>query len=114
MKRKDVIVGGLSGLAVMSKPAAAWAQGPRADLTPPKRGPITVAVVVGNGATVIDFAGPWEVFQDAIVANPGKPNDQQAAFEIAMISDKAAPLEATGGMIIQPRFNYEQRLRAPT
>jgi transcriptional regulator GlxA family with amidase domain len=107
MKRKDVIVGGLSGLAVMSNSSTALAQAPRADLTPPKTGPITVAVVVGNGATVIDFAGPWEVFQDAVVPNPGKPDDQQAAFQIAMISDKAAPLEATGGMIIQPRYTYE-------
>jgi hypothetical protein len=31
-----------------------------AALTPPKKGPIRVAFVLSEGATVIDFAGPWD------------------------------------------------------
>src|SRR6185436_2504468 len=41
-----------------------------ARLQPPADGDIPVAFVVSPGATVIDFTGPWEVFQD--VAVPGK------------------------------------------
>ena len=35
--------------------------------TPPGAGPIPVAFVITEGATMIDFAGPWEVFQDVMV-----------------------------------------------
>jgi transcriptional regulator GlxA family with amidase domain len=39
-------------------------------LAPPDK--IPVAFVLDDGATVIDFAGPWETFQDAIVgSHPG-------------------------------------------
>ena len=31
---------------------------------PAPAGPIPVAVALTDGATMIDFAGPWEVFQD--------------------------------------------------
>ena len=33
-------------------------------LLAPPQGPIPVAFVLTEGATMIDFAGPWEVFQD--------------------------------------------------
>ncbi|HEY6555117.1 MAG TPA: hypothetical protein VI669_17300, partial [Vicinamibacteria bacterium] len=49
-------------------------------LTPPPRGPIRVAVLVSNGATVIDFAGPWEVFQDTMVPSRGESHDEQMPF----------------------------------
>ena len=42
-------------------------------LQPPKDGSIPVAFVISDGAVMIDFAGPWEVFQDAGMAvNPGQ------------------------------------------
>jgi transcriptional regulator GlxA family with amidase domain len=36
-------------------------------LTPPAKGKIPVAFAISEGVTVIDFAGPWEVFQDVHV-----------------------------------------------
>jgi transcriptional regulator GlxA family with amidase domain len=101
MKRRDAIIGSLSGLAALSLPTAALAADPIAKLTPPKKDPVFVAVVVGKGATVIDFAGPWEVFQDASTPTTDSP------FDLAMVSDKDEPLEATSGMIIKPRFTFE-------
>ncbi|MDQ6930146.1 MAG: DJ-1/PfpI family protein [Candidatus Eremiobacteraeota bacterium] len=59
-----------------------------------------MAVVVGESATVIDFAGPWEVFQDAGL------NEPDIGFEIYMVSDAVKPLRATGGMTIVPHHNY--------
>lgn len=35
--------------------------------------PIRVAFLLSEGATLIDFAGPWEVFQDVMVDGAGKP-----------------------------------------
>ena len=34
-------------------------------LKPPAQGSIPVAFVISKGAVVIDFSGPWEVFEDA-------------------------------------------------
>src|SRR6204780_4613636 len=40
-------------------------------LKPPAGGPIPVAFVISRGAVLIDFAGPWEVFQDADIPGHG-------------------------------------------
>jgi transcriptional regulator GlxA family with amidase domain len=49
---------------------------------------ITVAFVLDEGATVIDFAGPWETFQDAAVGNhPG--------FELFTIASRKT-IQTTG------------------
>jgi transcriptional regulator GlxA family with amidase domain len=96
---------GLTGAALA--PSVASAQ-PSLDpvpdglrLAPPADRPILVSVIVGDMATVIDFAGPWEVFQDAAV--PG----QFSGFQLAMVSQKLEPMEATAGMIITPRYTFE-------
>ncbi len=39
-------------------------------LKPPAQGTIPVAFLISEGAQVIDFTGPWEVFQDVMV--PGR------------------------------------------
>src|SRR5262249_27073440 len=36
-------------------------------LKPPNKGQIPVAFLISDGAVVIDFCGPWEVFQDAMI-----------------------------------------------
>ena len=42
-------------------------------LKPPAKGPINVAFVISEGADVMDIAGPWEVFSDAMLTSKGKP-----------------------------------------
>lgn len=44
-------------------------------LTPPAKGKIPIAFAISEGVTVIDFAGPWEVFQDVHVQTRGKDMD---------------------------------------
>lgn len=44
---------------------AATAAGGAALLQPPGAEPIPVAFLLDEGATIIDFCGPWEVFQDS-------------------------------------------------
>lgn len=52
-------------------------------------GPIPLAVILDDGATMIDFAGPWEVFQDATAANvPG--------FHLYTVAHGAGPYQTSG------------------
>ena len=65
-----------------------------------KTEPIPVAVVLTEGATMIDFAGPWEVFQDATV-------DDRAAFQLYTVSDAKAPIRTSGGMQVVPDYTFD-------
>ncbi|HEY5094129.1 MAG TPA: DJ-1/PfpI family protein [Candidatus Eremiobacteraceae bacterium] len=102
MNRRDALLTAVALAAAAASPFAASARSessaPARPLTPPKTGPIRVAVVVGEGSTVIDFAGPWEVFQDV---------QQGDGFELYMVSDTIKTLNATGNMQIVPRYNYK-------
>jgi transcriptional regulator GlxA family with amidase domain len=71
---------------------------PRAKLLPGQR---IVAFVVTDGATVIDFAGPWEVFQDARLAGR-----DESAFLQYLVGPSNAPVEATAGMQLMPRYSF--------
>src|SRR5690348_16864541 len=67
----------------------------------PTEKPIPVAFVLSDGAVVIDFAGPWEVFQDADV--PGRRED---AFTTYTVAETRAPIRASGGMRIVPEYDF--------
>jgi len=73
-------------------------------LTPPANGNINVAIVVGESATVIDFAGPWEVFQDAML---GDMEHMVMPFSPFLVSEKKAPIDASDDLRIVPRFTFE-------
>lgn len=55
-------------------------------------GRIPVAFVMGPGSTMIDFAGPWEVFQDA------QKGDGQA-FHLYTVSDSTDEIMTTGNFV---------------
>src|SRR4030095_7692071 len=44
-------------------------------LTPPAKGKIPVAFAISEDVTVIDFAGPWEVFQDVMIEQRGSDHE---------------------------------------
>lgn len=69
-------------------------------LKPPAKDPIPVAFVISDGAVVIDFCGPWEVFRD--VSIPGK----DVPFRLYTVSDKTEPIRAGGGMKIVPDYTF--------
>ena len=74
-------------------------------LKPPAEGSIPVAFVISDGAVMIDFAGPWEVFQDAGMAvNPGKMMD---AFELYTVGETTKPIKASAGMKIIPDYSIQ-------
>jgi len=70
-------------------------------LAPPATGKIPVAFVISDGAVVIDFCGPWEVFQDA------SPMDGKGGFNLYTVAEKQAPVETSGGMKILPNYTFE-------
>lgn len=63
--------------------------------------PIPVAFVISDGAVVIDFAGPWEVFHDVMIPGlSGQP------FRLYTVSDKTDAIQASGGMKIVPDYTF--------
>jgi transcriptional regulator GlxA family with amidase domain len=94
----------LIALFCIALPARAADDGPR--LTPPASGPIPVAFVITEGANVIDFAGPWEVFQDTAI-----PRTETPAFRLYTVSDSRKPLRLTGGLTVVPDYTFEDAPR---
>lgn len=76
-------------------------------LTPPAKGKIPVAFTISEGVTVIDFAGPWEVFQDVHVSNRGSNHDDQMPFELYTVSETTAQLRGSGGLKLVPDYTFE-------
>src|SRR6059058_3907317 len=71
-------------------------------LKPPAEGSIPVAFLISEGAQVIDFTGPWEVFQDVMV--PGRTDHP---FHLYTVSESTSPINASGGMKIVPDYTFE-------
>jgi transcriptional regulator GlxA family with amidase domain len=71
-------------------------------LKPPAQGSIPVAFLVSEGAVMIDFSGPWEVFQDVMI--PGRADHP---FRLYTVAETTAPIRASGGMKIVPEYTVE-------
>lgn len=70
-------------------------------LNPPAHGDIPVAFLVSEGAVMIDFSGPWEVFQDVMISGPQGPVHP---FRLYTVAETTAPIRASGGMKIVPDY----------
>ncbi len=74
---------------------------PGSPLPVPSTGPIPVAFLISDGAVVIDFCGPWEVFESVQA-----PERHDSPFRLYTVADSTAPVEASGGMKIVPNFTF--------
>ncbi len=83
---------------LLASPAPAAAPG-LVPLQPPAQGSIPVAFLLSAGAVVIDFCGPWEVFQDVVV-----PGRREAPFRLYTVAETTKPLQASAGMTIVPDY----------
>jgi putative intracellular protease/amidase/YHS domain-containing protein len=70
-------------------------------LKPPAQGSIPVAFLISEGAQIIDFTGPWEVFQDVMI--PGRADHP---FRLYTVSESTSPIHASGGMKIVPDYTF--------
>jgi transcriptional regulator GlxA family with amidase domain len=76
-------------------------------LVPPAKGHIPVAFVITDSAQMIDFAGPWEVFQDVMIESRGATMDEQMPFELYTVSDSTQPVHTSGGMTLVPDYTFD-------
>ena len=83
-----------------SATTAAVATGER--LQPPQ-GSIPVAFLISDGAVVIDFCGPWEVFANVAQMGTGT---HTSAFRLYTVAETTHPVTASGGMQIVPNFTF--------
>jgi transcriptional regulator GlxA family with amidase domain len=108
MDRRRFLGGGAAAIAVGAAGAVVGAaaavsrtnptEAAAPKLEPPATGRIPVAVAISEGVTVIDFAGPWEVFQDVSVPERG----DDAGFELFTVSETTAPLRGSAGLRLVP------------
>ena len=70
-------------------------------LKPPAEGSIPVAFLISEGAVLLDFAGPWEVFRKAVIST------RMDAFRLYTVGETTNPVRARGGMQIIPDFMLE-------
>ena len=82
-----------SGPAVMRNP-----------LKPPNSGAIPVAFVLSKGAVLIDFAGPWEVFNNADIPDRDMMDN---AFQLYTVAETMDPIKVSGGMKIVPNYTFQ-------
>ena len=75
---------------------------PANPLKPPAHSSIPVAFLVSDGAVIIDFCGPWEVFQDVYI-----PGRKTAPFQLYTVSETTNPIKASAGMKIVPDYTLE-------
>ena len=73
-------------------------------LKPPASGAISVAFVISKGAVLIDFAGPWEVFENASIPGRGM---MDSAFELYTVAETLDPITASGGIKIVPNYTFQ-------
>jgi transcriptional regulator GlxA family with amidase domain len=116
MRRREFLVAGATATLLTpttfnpSSHASVFGEShaPGADkLTPPADGSIPVAFAISRGATMIDFAGPWEVFQDVMVRPAKGEGGHRSGFSLYTVSEKTEPIEASAGMKIIPDYAFE-------
>jgi transcriptional regulator GlxA family with amidase domain len=62
-------------------------------------GPAKVAFLLSDGATIIDFCGPWEVFQDVTV-------NGRSAYDTYTVAASLEPVVTSGGMKVLPNHSF--------
>jgi transcriptional regulator GlxA family with amidase domain len=113
MKRREFLVGTaalgvtLAASGRLSADPAKPAVGGGGKLIPPPKGSIPVAVAISDGAVVIDFAGPWEVFQDVHVPERGSDMDEMMPFRLFTVSETTKPLRGSAGLQLVADYTFE-------
>lgn len=76
-------------------------------LMAPATGKMKVAFVLTDSSVMIDFAGPWEVFQDVMVPSRGERMEDQHVFQLYTVSDNKNPIRVSGGMQVVPDYTFD-------
>ncbi len=106
MQRRELIrsVLGAAALSALRSAQGTGARGCLPAIAAPSKGRIRVAFLISEDATVIDFCGPWEVFQDVMLHGSG---DMHHPYELYTVAEDTKPVRVTGGMRITPDYSLE-------
>jgi transcriptional regulator GlxA family with amidase domain len=72
---------------------------PPKPLQPPANGRIPVAFLLSDEAVIIDFCGPWEVFENVTL-----PGQSDSPFQLYTVAETTRTVRASGGMKIVPDY----------
>ncbi|MCR5878974.1 DJ-1/PfpI family protein [Phenylobacterium sp. J367] len=97
MNRREILAASAATLAAAPVIAQAVAR-------LPDRQRINVAFLIGDGANVIDTAGPWEVFQDTMT---GEGAGMRHPFKLYTVGPSTDVLKMTGGLLVKPHFSVD-------
>jgi transcriptional regulator GlxA family with amidase domain len=91
--------------------ASSAAAEPDGRLIAPTVRAIRVAFVMTEGATMMDFAGPWEVFQDVMMPERGDSMMRQMPFELYTVGISRDPVHTSAtpshaGIAIVPDYTF--------
>ena len=98
MNRRQLIAASAIAFAAAAPAIAAEAGGL------PKRDKVRVAFMLGLGANVIDTAGPWETFQDAMWM---EGSNMIHPFSLMTVGPTMNPVPMTGGLVVQPHYSID-------
>jgi transcriptional regulator GlxA family with amidase domain len=105
MNRRDLLT--VSAAATLLAAGTAHSQSKSVKpLAAPAKGKIPVAFLLSDEAQVIDFAGPWEVFQDVHVPARGATMEERMPFQLFTVAPSTKPIRATGGLKIVPDYDF--------
>jgi transcriptional regulator GlxA family with amidase domain len=107
MRRRRFLASAAAAAALTPARRPAAAASPVGPLKAPPSGPLPVAFVLGPHATMIDFAGPWEVFQDVMVESRGATHDEQMPFQLFTVAETTERLQVSGGMQVVPDHAFD-------
>src|SRR5437763_8358062 len=85
-----------------STPGGSGQNGKGDSLTPPAQGTIPIAFLLSDGAVMIDFSGPWEVFQDVMIPGHAVP-----PFRLYSVAETTRPIHASGGMTLISDYHLD-------
>lgn len=70
-------------------------------LTPPKSGGVPVAILISEFLNVIDFSGPWGVFESVQV-----PGATEPPFRLFTVAETAEIVTSGSGLKLKPDFTF--------
>ena len=73
----------------------------KSKLTPPAKGRIPVALLISQGVNVIDFSGPWGVFESVTL-----PKTTDPPFQLFTVADTEEIVSSFSGLKIKPDFTF--------
>jgi transcriptional regulator GlxA family with amidase domain len=115
LEKSAALTSAITGLAGTSKLLGAESgaqltgkagEGTISKLDPPAHGQIPVAFAITQDVTLIDFAGPWEVFNNVMLPEPGNDSGVRMPFDLFTVSDSTKTIRS-GSLQIVPNFTFE-------